>query len=140
MTWSPSTVPELAGRCIVVTGANSGLGFETARALARKGAELVMACRDVRKAEQAEAKIRAEQPSANVTVRALDLGSLASVRAFAARFAAEHAKLDVLVNNAGVMAIPRTLTSDGFEMQLGVNHFGHFALTGLLFDKLLAAP
>lgn len=133
-------LPDLSDRIALVTGANSGLGFEASKALASAGARVLMACRSEVKAAEAIAAIRAAQPSARVEHLALDLASLASVRAAAERVRAEHAQLDLLINNAGVMAIPRALTEDGFEMQIGVNHFGHFALTGLLLDRLLAAP
>jgi NAD(P)-dependent dehydrogenase (short-subunit alcohol dehydrogenase family) len=123
-----------------VTGANSGIGYEAARVLAERGAHVVLACRDLGKAEEAARRIRAATPDAKLEVSRLDLGDLAAVRDFSARFHAAHGALHLLVNNAGVMAIPRTLTRDGFEMQLGVNHLGHFALTGLLLDRLLAAP
>jgi NAD(P)-dependent dehydrogenase (short-subunit alcohol dehydrogenase family) len=133
-------LPDLAGRTLLVTGANSGLGLETARDFARHGARVVMACRDADKAKAAEAVIRAESPRAELDVLPLDLASLASVRAFARDFLARHDALHALVNNAGVMALPRRTTADGFEMQLGTNHLGHFALTGLLLELLRATP
>lgn len=131
---------DMTGKRVVVTGANSGLGFETVRALAGAGAKVIMACRNPDKAQAAVDKLRAELPAADITVRTLDLASLASVEAFAAALSAELPSLDVLVNNAGLMAIPRRLTADGFEMQLGTNHLGHFALTGRLLPLLEAAP
>ncbi len=124
------------GLTFLVTGANSGLGFETARALARKGAAVVLACRNRLKGDEAVARIRAETPNAEISLLPLDLADLRSVREAAARFAAEHDRLDGLVNNAGLMALPFTKTVDGFEMQLGTNHLGHFALTGLLLPSL----
>jgi len=133
-------LPDLSDRVALVTGANSGLGFEASKALASAGARVLMACRSATKAGEAIASIRAAQPSARVEHLPLDLASLASVRAAAERVCAEHGQLDLLINNAGLMAIPYALTEDGFEMQLGVNHFGHFALTGLLLERLLAAP
>ena len=136
--WSEGDVPSLEGKTFVVTGSNSGIGFEAARVLARRGGEVVLACRSEARAEAARARILADTPHAKVVWRALDLASLASVRAFAARIADEHAHLDVLVNTAGLMALPRTETADGFEMQLGTNHLGHFALTGLLLPRLRA--
>jgi NAD(P)-dependent dehydrogenase (short-subunit alcohol dehydrogenase family) len=136
--WNTAQVPDLSDKTVLVTGANSGIGFEAARVFARKGAEVALACRDAVKGEAALAQIRAESPAARVAMLPMDLASLVSVKRAAERFAADHARLDVLCNNAGVMAIPRALTADGFEMQLGVNHFGHFALTGLLLPLLLA--
>lgn len=124
------------GRTFLVTGANSGLGFETARALARSGAEVVLACRNQQKGDEALTRIRAESSEAKVSLLPLDLADLRSVREAAARFAAEHELLDGLVNNAGLMALPFTKTEDGFEMQMGTNHLGHFALTGLLLPSL----
>ena len=137
--WRPSQIPAQSGRVALVTGANSGIGFEAARGLARAGARVVLACRDLDKARQAEARIRAAQPEAALELLALDLASLAAVRSAAAAFVAEHDQLDVLCNNAGVMAVPRALSQDGFELQLAVNHLGHFALTGLLLEPLLRA-
>lgn len=132
-------VPDLRGKTYVITGANSGLGFETARALARQHAHVVLGCRG-EKGEAAKARILAEFPDASLEALELDLASLASIRDFAALIRAREGKLHGLVNNAGVMAIPRQLTADGFERQFGVNHLGHFALTGLLIDRLLATP
>ncbi len=139
--WTANQIPTLSGRTAVVTGANSGLGQVTARELARAGASVIIACRNTGKGEDAAAAIRAAiGPDADVAVGRLDLADLASVREFADRVAAEHERLDLLINNAGVMAPPRRLTADGFESQLGTNHLGHFALTGLLLGRLLAAP
>jgi NAD(P)-dependent dehydrogenase (short-subunit alcohol dehydrogenase family) len=138
--WTLEDAPDLSGRTVVVTGGNSGIGFEAALGFARRGAEVVLACRDLGKARAASAAIRAAVPRASALPMQLDLASLASVRRFAADFAAARASLDVLCNNAGVMATPYRTTADGFEMQLGTNHLGHFALTGLLLDRLLAAP
>lgn len=132
-------MPDLDGRLVVVTGANSGIGYEAALAFARQRARVVLACRSEERAREASERIRRAVPRANLEVEPLNLASLASVRAFAQRVTERHARVDVLCNNAGVMAIPRKLTADGFEMQLGVNHLGHFALTGLLLDRLLAA-
>jgi NAD(P)-dependent dehydrogenase (short-subunit alcohol dehydrogenase family) len=133
--WTADQIPDQAGRTAVVTGANSGLGLITARELARARARVVIAARDERKAESARERIAAEVPGAELEPRTLDLADLASVRAFAE--AVE--RVDVLVNNAGVMMTPRRTTADGFELQLGTNHLGHFALTGLLLDRLKAA-
>lgn len=133
-------IPNQTGRVIVITGANSGIGYESARALAGKGATVVMACRSVEKGAAARDLILQEYPAAKVEVMALDLGSLASVRAFAEEFDRRFNRLDVLMNNAGIMAIPQGKTVDGFETQFGTNHLGHFALTGLLLSALLATP
>jgi NAD(P)-dependent dehydrogenase (short-subunit alcohol dehydrogenase family) len=138
--WSAAQIPDLSGRTVVVTGGNSGLGFEAARALARRGAHVVLACRSEPNASRALAALRAESPAAQVEARRLDLASLASVRDFAKGFLERERSLHALVNNAGVMALPRCETADGFEMQLGTNHLGHFALTGLLLPALLATP
>jgi NAD(P)-dependent dehydrogenase (short-subunit alcohol dehydrogenase family) len=138
--WTSSDIGDLSGRTFVVTGGNSGLGYETARALARKRARVVIACRDAGKAQSAIAALRAETAGADVSFLELDLASLASVRKFADAFRERHRSLHVLVNNAGVMALPQRRTADGFEMQFGTNHLGHFALTGLLLELLLAEP
>jgi len=140
MAWSIHDIPDLGGKVAVVTGANGGLGLETARALAGAGAHVVMAARDQAKAQAAEASIRATHADALLEVVPLDLGALASVREAADKIGAAHERIDILVNNAGVMAIPERKTADGFEMQLGVNHLGHFALTAHLLPALLRAP
>jgi NAD(P)-dependent dehydrogenase (short-subunit alcohol dehydrogenase family) len=137
MNFSVADIPDLSGRVAVVTGANSGLGHETARALAARGAHVVLACRDLLKGGVASEHIAKEHPSASVELAELDLASLASIRAFAESFLSRHAELHILCNNAGVMALPFRQTADGFEMQLGTNHLGHFALTGLLLPRLL---
>jgi NAD(P)-dependent dehydrogenase (short-subunit alcohol dehydrogenase family) len=134
--WSAADIPDQNGRLAVVTGANSGLGLATARELAGAGARVILACRDTGRGTDAAEAIRADMPSADLQVERLDLADLSSVREFAARV---EGPLDLLVNNAGVMATPRRETADGFEMQLGTNHLGHFALTGLLLERLLAA-
>jgi NAD(P)-dependent dehydrogenase (short-subunit alcohol dehydrogenase family) len=134
--WSAHDIPDQSGRTAVVTGANSGLGYVTARELARKGARVVLACRSEARGRDAVERLLGEVPGADVELRRLDLGDLASVREFAPRYE----RLDLLVNNAGVMALPYGTTVDGFETQFGVNHLGHFALTGLLLPALLAAP
>jgi len=138
--WTTADIPPLTGRTSVVTGANSGLGFETALGLARAGARVVLACRDQARGLDALERLRQKVPAADVVLSQVDLADLASVRTFAAAFSRDHEGLDILVNNAGVMAIPRAETADGFEMQFGVNHLAHFALTGLLLDSLLARP
>jgi NAD(P)-dependent dehydrogenase (short-subunit alcohol dehydrogenase family) len=138
--WTAADIPDQSGRLVVVTGANSGLGLITAQELARAGATVVIACRNLTKGEQAAGRIRQSVPSAQLDLRELDLADLSSVSAFSDRLRSDHQVLDLLVNNAGVMAPPRRLTRDGFESQLGTNHLGHFALTGRLLDLLLAAP
>lgn len=135
--WSAHDIPDQSGRTAVVTGANSGLGYITARELARKGARVVLACRSETRGQEAVRLLRGEVPYAEVELRPLDLGDLASMREFAE--ALPYERLDLLVNNAGVMALPYGTTVDGFETQFGVNHLGHFALTGLLLPTLLAA-
>ena len=134
-TWTEQHIPDQHGRVAVVTGANTGLGFETARMLAERGAQVVMAVRDVEKGKQAAARI-----DGDVTVQVLDLASLDSIRSAAADLRASHPRIDLLINNAGVMYTPKQTTADGFEMQLGTNHLGHFAFTGLLLDQLLPVP
>jgi NAD(P)-dependent dehydrogenase (short-subunit alcohol dehydrogenase family) len=135
--WSSEQIPDQSGRTAIVTGANSGLGLSTARELARHGAHVVLACRDTAKGEAAAASIEREVPGAKVELAPLDLASLASVEAFAMSFRAAHADgLDLLINNAGVMAPPRRETADGFELQLGTNLLGHFALTGRLIGLM----
>jgi NAD(P)-dependent dehydrogenase (short-subunit alcohol dehydrogenase family) len=141
MGWTVKDMPSLAGKLAIVTGANSGLGYETALALAGAGAETIVAARSAERGETAVARIRAAHPGAKVRFEALDLGSLASVKAFAERIAATHERLDILVNNAGVMALPaRETTEDGFERQFGVNFLGHFALTAQLLPLLRKTP
>jgi NAD(P)-dependent dehydrogenase (short-subunit alcohol dehydrogenase family) len=130
---------DLSGKLAVVTGASAGLGVETARTLASAGARVVMAVRDSAKGQKAAAQIRESVPEAQLEVRELDLGSLASVRAFGKAFRADHDRLDLLINNAGVMAAPQAQTSDGFDEQLGTNHLGHFALTAELLPALQSA-
>ena len=134
--WTTESMADQTGRTVIVTGANSGLGFEATKALAERGAHVVMGCRSTDRGEQARETIREEFPAASLSVRELDLADLSSVRSFAETFTEEYSSLDVLCNNAGVMAIPRQETADGFEMQFGVNHLGHFALTGHLLDTL----
>jgi len=139
--WTVADIPDQTGKLAVVTGATSGLGLETARALAGAGATVVLAARDQAKAETAMARITTCHPAARLRYQKLDLASLASVREAAAEIAAAHRAIDLLINNAGLMAIPkRMLTQDGFEMQLGANYLGHYALTALLLPTVLAAP
>jgi NAD(P)-dependent dehydrogenase (short-subunit alcohol dehydrogenase family) len=134
--WEPDRIPDQTGRIAVVTGANSGLGLVIARELARKGARVVMACRNLDKGHAAVDAIRSEVPDAQLQLDELDLASLASVQSFAERFKNTHDGLDLLLNNAGVMAAPRRHTADGFELHLGTNHLGHFALTNLLLPLM----
>lgn len=140
--WSRHDVPDLSGKLFVVTGGNSGIGWEAAKVLAEKNAEVILACRNADKAKDAVSAITRHAPQAKVSAMSLDLASLTSVRAFADELSQRHGRLDVLINNAGLMAIPYAKTQDGFETQLGVNHLGHFALTGLLLPLLekSAAP
>ncbi|WP_436531821.1 SDR family NAD(P)-dependent oxidoreductase [Actinoplanes sp. HUAS TT8] len=133
--WTTTAIPDQHGRIAVVTGANTGLGFETAKALAERGASVVLAVRDTDKGERAAA-----QMPGDVTVQALDLTSLDSVRAAAGALRSRLGRIDLLINNAGVMYTPKRTTRDGFEMQFGTNHLGHFALTGLLLDLMLPVP
>ncbi|MBI3691213.1 MAG: SDR family NAD(P)-dependent oxidoreductase [Mycolicibacterium aromaticivorans] len=135
--WTEADVPDQSGRIAIVTGSNTGLGFDTARVLAQHGAQVVMAVRDTAKGEAAAAEIRRAAPTAEATVHKLDLGSLASVREAAAELASTYPRIDLLINNAGVMYPPKQTTADGFELQFGTNHLGHFALTGLLLNNLL---
>ena len=134
--WTATDIARQDGRTAVVTGANSGIGFHAARHLAAAGAKVVLACRNQEKGAAAASEIKAATPDAVVEVAALDLGSLKSVREFAESFRAGHDALDLLINNAGVMAPPRRLTADGFELQFGTNHLGHFALTALLIEAM----
>jgi NAD(P)-dependent dehydrogenase (short-subunit alcohol dehydrogenase family) len=138
--WTAADIPDLSGRTIVVTGANAGLGLEITKGLAGHGATVVMACRNTAKAQAAAASIRQVLPSADLSVEPLDLADLASVERFADGVLSGRSRLDALVNNAGLMAVDPARTVDGFEMQLGVNHLGHFALTARLLPLLLATP
>ncbi|GCE08201.1 oxidoreductase [Dictyobacter aurantiacus] len=139
--WTVNDIPDLRGRIALVTGANRGLGLEETRALAQHGAHVIMAVRNLKQGQLAEAEIKQTVPDASLEVMSLDLSSLASVREFAARVLQTHQRLDLLLNNAGLTALPqRQETQDGFEMQFGTNHLGHFALTGLLVPRLLTTP
>lgn len=135
--WSIDAIQDLSGSTIVVTGANSGLGYEACRGFARNGGHVVMACRSTERGEAAVEEIREELPSASLSVHECDLADLDSVKSFTEAFRRTYSSLHILCNNAGVMAIPRSETAQGFETQFGVNHLGHFALTGLLLDRLM---
>ena len=135
--WTAEDVPEQCGRVAVVTGANTGIGFEVARILAAHGASVVLAVRDVEKGRWAAERIAKGAPGADVTIQKLDLASLDSIRAAACALQTRHPKIDLLINNAGVLYPPRTNTADGFELQFGTNHLGHFAFTGLLLNTML---
>lgn len=139
-TWTIHDIPDQSGRVAVVTGATSGTGFETAQVLAGQGATVILACRDGQKAAEALRRIQATHPGSRVEVQRLDLASLPSVREAAAAIRERYDRLDLLINNAGVMIPPYGKTEDGFETQVGTNHLGHFAFTGLLLDRLLATP
>ncbi len=134
--WSVNQIPSQLGHVAIVTGANSGLGYETTVGLVRKEVEVIMACRDIQKAEEVKAKILQENPNAQIKLMLLDLSSLASVRKFADEFRRHYQKLHLLINNAGIMMSPYKLTEDGFENQLATNYIGHFALAGLLLPLL----
>jgi NAD(P)-dependent dehydrogenase (short-subunit alcohol dehydrogenase family) len=138
--WTEAAVPDQSGRTAVITGGNSGIGFEAARVLAGRGARLILGCRDQGKAHDAVTRIRAAAPGADVRVVPLDLASLESVRVAAGQIRSACEGIDLLINNAGVMMPPYGRTADGFELQFGINHLGHFALTGLLIDRLAALP
>jgi NAD(P)-dependent dehydrogenase (short-subunit alcohol dehydrogenase family) len=138
--WTTADIPDQAGRTAVITGANTGLGYETATALAAKGAHVVLAVRNLEKGKAAADLIARANPGASVAIQELDLTSLDSVRAAADQLRAEHESIDLLINNAGVMMTPKSTTKDGFELQFGTNHLGHFALTNLLLDRVLAVP
>lgn len=138
--WTTDDIPDLIGKVAIVTGANSGIGFETAKALTEKGAEVVLACRNLGKATIAEKEIRSMVRKAKLEVSELDLADLVSVKKFAQTFKSKYQALDLLINNAGIMIPPFTKTEDGFEVQFGANHLGHFALTGLLLDVILSTP
>lgn len=138
--WSEKDVPDQTGRTFIITGATSGIGYETGVVLAERGANVILACRNVEKANEATKKIFALTQNKNVSVEKLDLSSLKSVRECAQIIQSKYNKIDVLINNAGVMVPPYQLTEDGFELQFGTNHLGHFLFTGLLLDKFLDNP
>lgn len=138
--WAAENIPDLTDKIVIVTGANSGIGYEMARALARKQATVILACRNKDKGQAAERQIAQEYPGAKAELGLLDLSSLALVRRFAGEFTRRYDRLDILINNAGIMRTPFGKTTDGFELQFGVNHLGHFALTGLLLDLIVRTP
>ncbi|HXL61889.1 MAG TPA: oxidoreductase, partial [Mycobacterium sp.] len=138
--WTTANIPDQTGRTAVITGANTGLGYETAAALAAKGANVVLAVRNLDKGKDAARLVAQRHPGASVAVQELDLTSLDSIRAAADELRSNHESIDLLINNAGVMFTPKSTTKDGFELQFGTNHLGHFALTNLLLDRVLAAP
>jgi NAD(P)-dependent dehydrogenase (short-subunit alcohol dehydrogenase family) len=138
--WTFDHIPDLRGKVLLVTGGNSGLGYESVKAFAGKGAEVILASRSIQKGEEARQEILKDVPEARIRVMQLDLGDLQSVRNLASEFNNQYKRLDVLLNNAGIMMTPYFTTRDGFEGQLGTNHLGHFALTGLLLDVLLKTP
>jgi NAD(P)-dependent dehydrogenase (short-subunit alcohol dehydrogenase family) len=135
--WTAADIPDQTGRVAVITGANTGLGYETAAALADRGARVVLAVRNLDKGKEAATRITAQSPDADVALQELDLTSLVSIRAAADQLRSEHDRIDLLINNAGVMWTPKSTTKDGFELQFGTNHLGHFAFTGLLLERLL---
>jgi NAD(P)-dependent dehydrogenase (short-subunit alcohol dehydrogenase family) len=135
--WTTADIPDQTGRVAVITGANTGLGYETALALAAHGAHVVLAVRDLDKGKDAISRIVSQSPQADLALQELDLTSLESVRAGSRQLRADHDRIDLLINNAGVMYPPKSTTKDGFELQFGTNHLGHFAFTGLLLDRLL---
>ena len=138
--WDSNNIPDQKGRVTIVTGSSSGIGYETARVLAEKNATVIIAVRNLEKGNAAAEKILGQYPNADVKVMELDLANLKSVRKFVAEFKNNFSRLDLLINNAGVMMPPYSKTKDGFELQFGTNHLGHFALTGLLFDLIKAKP
>lgn len=138
--WTTKNIPDQSGKVVIVTGANSGIGYEATRALALRGATVVMACRGLQKGDLALGQILSENPRGQLILHQLDLASLSSVQHFSAEFLAEFDRLDILINNAGVMATPYSKTEDGFELQFGTNHLGHFKLTGLLYHLLKSTP
>ena len=138
--WTTADIPDLTGKVIIVTGGNSGLGYESVKAFAQNGAEVIMACRSVEKGEAARAEIMKNKPNGKIKIMPLDLMNLSSVSNFTDKFKENYNRLDVLLNNAGIMIPPYGLTKDGFESQIRTNHLGHFALTGLLIDLIVKTP
>jgi NAD(P)-dependent dehydrogenase (short-subunit alcohol dehydrogenase family) len=138
--WTTSEIPDQSGKTVIVTGANSGIGFEAAKVLAQRGAVVILACRSLEKGKISMEQIFEEDPQAKIILTPLDLADLSSVHQFSEDFLAAYDRLDILINNAGVMATPHSKTADGFELQFGTNHLGHFALTAQLFDLLKKTP
>lgn len=138
--WTKTNIPNLSGKTIIVTGGNSGLGYEAVKAFSEKNAEVILACRSIEKGEKAKKEMLEKNSSAKIEVMKLDLMDLASIKEFVENFKSKYSKLDILVNNAGIMLVPYALTKDGFESQIGTNHLGHFALTALLFDVIKNTP
>ncbi len=136
LNWNTHEIPDLQGKIIIITGATSGLGKEATKILAQKNATVIMAVRNTKKAETVVQEMRKQQPSAQMEILEMDLSSLESVKSFAKSVLSKYKRLDVLINNAGIMACPFDKTKNGFEIQMGTNHFGHFALTGLLMPLL----
>jgi NAD(P)-dependent dehydrogenase (short-subunit alcohol dehydrogenase family) len=139
-SWTTTDIPDQTGRTAIVTGANTGLGYETAATLAARGAQVVLAVRNLDKGKAAADRIAGHYPGANLALQELDLASLTSIKSAAQQLRFSHDHIDLLINNAGVMMTPKSTTADGFELQFGTNHLGHFALTGLLIDRLLNTP
>jgi len=140
INWKLDNIPDLSGKIIIVTGGNSGLGFEAVKAFSSKNAHVIIACRNVEKGESAKKQIIEQNSTAQISVKELDLTDLISIQSFAAQFKKQHNQLNILLNNAGIMMVPYGLTKDGYELQMGTNHLGHFALTGLLLDVLKSTP
>ncbi|MCF8260076.1 MAG: SDR family NAD(P)-dependent oxidoreductase [Melioribacteraceae bacterium] len=138
--WNETNVGDLSGKVVIVTGSSSGIGFDNARVLVGKNAEVIIAVRNAEKGNNAIEKIKSTVPNANLKLMLLDLSDLGSVKSFAENFKNQYTKLDILINNAGVMIPPYSKTKDGFELQFGTNHLGHFALTALLFDLIKSTP
>lgn len=140
LNWTLNNIGDLSSKTVIVTGGNSGLGYQAVEALSAKGASVIMASRSVSKAENARLEILNKVSNANIEVMELDLADLSSIRNFSTQFKQKFSQLDILLNNAGIMMVPYGLTKDGFENQIGTNHLGHFALTGLLLDVLKTTP
>lgn len=138
--WTTENIPDLTGKVIIITGGNSGIGYEAAKEFARKGAQIILASRNKNKAKAALSRIQTEIPGSRAEIYQLDLADLKSIKQFTDTFKKKYNRLDVLLNNAGIMMVPYGKTKDGFELQLGTNHLGHFALTGTLIDLLLNTP